>query len=61
MIDEVLISRAIIERYFEKPVEYTEMDVAIAGAGLAAYPAKAGKKRDFVRRGMFDLRRVLCS
>jgi thiamine thiazole synthase len=45
--DEVTISRAIIEGYFEKLNESLELDVAIAGAGPAGmtaayYLAKAG-------------------
>lgn len=49
MLDEIKISRAIIESYKEKLVEALDVDVAIAGAGPAGmvcgyYLAKAGKK-----------------
>ncbi|MEW6616280.1 MAG: sulfide-dependent adenosine diphosphate thiazole synthase [Thermodesulfobacteriota bacterium] len=48
-LDEVVISRAIIERFSRKLLDNLELDVAIAGggpAGLVAgyYLAKAGKK-----------------
>ncbi|MBW2323099.1 MAG: thiazole biosynthesis protein [Deltaproteobacteria bacterium] len=48
-LDEVVISRAIIERYTEKLVECLDLDVAVAGAGpsglvAAYYLAKAGRK-----------------
>ncbi len=40
-LDEIKISRAIIERYFQKLSDYLEMDVAVVGAGpsglMAAY------------------------
>ena len=49
MLDEVIISKAIIESYKEKLVAALDVDVAIAGAGPAGlicayYLAKAGKK-----------------
>ena len=49
MLDEVIISKAIIESYKDKLVAALDVDVAIAGAGPAGlvcayYLAKAGKK-----------------
>ena len=49
MLDEVIISKAIIESYKDKLVECLDVDVAIAGGGPAGticayYLAKAGKK-----------------
>lgn len=49
MLDEVIISKAIIESYKDKLVECLDVDVAIAGAGPAGiicayYLAKAGRK-----------------
>ena len=48
-LNEVVITKAIVERFSQKFLEYTEMDTAIVGAGpsglVAAYfLAKAGKK-----------------
>jgi thiamine thiazole synthase len=48
-LNEVIITRAIIDRYYEKLINHLETDVAIVGggpSGLAAgyYLAKAGKK-----------------
>ena len=48
-LNEVVITRAIVERFSQKFLEYTEMDTAIVGAGpsglVAAYfLAKAGRK-----------------
>jgi thiazole biosynthesis enzyme len=34
-LDDVIITRAIVERFFQKFLEYSEVDVAIAGAGPA--------------------------
>jgi len=39
MLDEVIISKAIIETYFEKLMAATDIDVAIAGAGPAGITA----------------------
>jgi len=55
MLDEVKISRAIIESYKEKLVGSLDLDVAIAGAGpsgliCAYYLAKAGKKVSIFER-----------
>ena len=40
-LDEIKISRAIIDRFFHKLTDYLEMDVAVVGAGpsglMAAY------------------------
>lgn len=48
-LDEIVISRAIIEEFMKDFVEYLEIDVAIVGAGPAGmtagyYLAKKGKK-----------------
>jgi len=48
-LNEAVITRAIVERFSQKFLEYTEMDTAIVGAGpsglVAAYfLAKAGRK-----------------
>ena len=49
MLDEVIISKAIIESYHKKLVNVLDVDVAVAGAGPAGlicayYLAKAGRK-----------------
>ena len=48
-LDEIIISRAIIERYTEKLLDCLDLDVAVCGAGpsglvAAYYLAKAGRK-----------------
>ena len=48
-LDEIVITKAIIDRYYEKLINNLETDVAIVGggpSGLVAgyYLAKAGKK-----------------
>jgi len=54
-LDEIIISRAIIERYTEKLLDCLDLDAAIAGggpAGLVAayYLAKAGRKTALFER-----------
>lgn len=49
MLSETIVSRAIVETYFKKLLEYLEVDVAIVGGGPsglvnATYLANAGKK-----------------
>lgn len=49
ILDDVEVSRAIIDRYFKKLMDYLEVDVAIAGAGpsgltAAYYLARENKK-----------------
>ena len=48
-LDEVVITKAIIDRYYEKLINSLETDVAIVGGGPAGliagyFLAKAGKK-----------------
>ena len=50
-LDEVLITRAIIERYTEKLLTNLDIDVAIVGGGpsgltrLGCWPGKVGRSR----------------
>src|SRR5512145_1990034 len=49
VLDEIVISRAIIERFTEKMLQATDVDVAVVGGGpsglvAAYYLASAGKK-----------------
>jgi thiamine thiazole synthase len=49
MIDEKIVTKAIIERYTEKLLSHLEVDVAVCGAGpsglvAAYYLAKKGLK-----------------
>ena len=49
MIDDITVTRKITERFFKEFSEYSDVDVAIAGAGpaglvAARYLAKAGKR-----------------
>lgn len=39
MLDDVVITRAIVERYFAKLLDHVEVDVAVAGAGPAGLAA----------------------
>ena len=39
MLDEIVISRAIIDRYFNKLMDNLQIDVAIAGGGPAGLTA----------------------
>ena len=38
-LDDVVITRAIVERYFRKLLDYSEVEVAVAGAGPAGLTA----------------------
>jgi thiamine thiazole synthase len=54
-LDEVVISKAIIDRYYQKLISHLDMDVAIVGGGpsglVAGYfLAKAGKKVSLYER-----------
>ena len=54
-LDEIKISKAIIEAYKKKLIDALDIDVAIAGAGPAGmvcayYLAKAGKKTAIFER-----------
>jgi len=54
-LDEIIISRAIIERYTEKLLDCLDLDAAIAGGGpsglvAAYYLAKAGRKTALFER-----------
>lgn len=49
VLDEIVITKAIIERFLEKLLQATDVDVAIVGGGpsglvAAYYLASAGKR-----------------
>ncbi|NPB09824.1 MAG: thiazole biosynthesis protein [Thermodesulfobacteria bacterium] len=55
-LDEIKISRAIIERYFQKLNNYLEMDVAIVGAGPSGLMAAYKLAREGFKVAVFERR-----
>jgi thiazole biosynthesis enzyme len=53
-MDEVLISRAIMESYFKKLLDVLDVDVAIAGAGPSGMTAAYYLAREGVKTAIFE-------
>lgn len=53
-MDEVIISRAIIESYLKDLLEATELDVAIVGAGPAGMTAAYYLAKDGIKTAIFE-------
>jgi len=56
MIDEIVISRAIIDRYFKKLHDTMQLDVAIAGGGPAGLTAAYYLAKQGARAAVFERR-----
>jgi len=55
-LDEVVISRAIIERFSKKFIQYLEVDVAIAGGGPAGLTAGYYLAKQGIKTALFERR-----
>ncbi len=53
-LDDVVITRAIIESYHKKLLEYSEVDVAVAGAGPAGLCAAYYLAREKIKVAVFE-------
>jgi thiazole biosynthesis enzyme len=53
-LDDVLITKAIVENFYKKFLEYSEVDVAIAGAGPAGLCAAYYLAKEKVKVGVFE-------
>ncbi len=54
MIDDIIVSKAILERYHERLMNGLEVDVAIAGAGPAGLTAAYYLAKEGVRTAVFE-------
>lgn len=54
MLDEIVISRAIIERYFKKLMDNLQVDVAIAGGGPAGLTAAYYLAKERTKVAIFE-------
>jgi len=54
MLDEIVISRAIIARYFKKLIDNLQVDVAIAGGGPAGLTAAYYLAKDKAKVAIFE-------
>ena len=54
MLDEIVISRAIIDRYFKKLMDNLQVDVAIAGGGPAGLTAAYYLAKRKVRVAVYE-------
>ncbi len=54
MLDEKVITKAIVESYTEKLLEFVDMDVAIVGAGPAGLTCAYYLAREGVKVGVFE-------
>ena len=54
MLDEIVISRAIIDRYFNKLMDNLQIDVAIAGGGPAGLTAAYYLAKRKVRVAVYE-------
>jgi thiamine thiazole synthase len=53
-LDDVIITKAIVERFYQKFLEHSEVDVAIAGAGPAGLCAAYYLAREKVKVAVFE-------
>jgi len=53
-LDDVVITRAIVERFYKKFLEYSEVDVAIAGAGPAGLCTAYYLAKEKVKVAVFE-------
>ncbi|MBN2467727.1 MAG: thiazole biosynthesis protein [Deltaproteobacteria bacterium] len=54
MLDEIVISQAIIDRYFKKLMNHLQLDVAIAGAGPAGLTAAYFLAKEKAKVAVFE-------
>jgi thiazole biosynthesis enzyme len=53
-MDEIIVSRAIAETYFKELLDYTEMDVAVVGAGPSGMTAAYYLAKQNVKTAIFE-------
>ena len=53
-MDEIIVSRAIAETYFKELLDYTEMDVAVVGAGPSGMTAAYYLAKQNIKTAVFE-------